>query len=392
MRRLRVGLTGGLASGKSTVAELCRRAGCSVLDADRIVAELYRPGGEGSLAVEQLFGAGMLNADGAVDRPRLAQQVFADPEARRRLEAAIHPLVRQRTGELLASTEGIAVYEATLLVEAGRAGDFDLVVTVEADPELRCARAVARGMAEDAARARLEAQGDGAQRRQKADLVICNDGSPAELEQQVATMLGTLRQRLNAVPPAAAARLQEAVLVTGNRHKLAEAERLLQLRLTCVDLELPEIQSLDLGEVLRAKAEAAWQQLGKPLIVEDTALSLAALNGFPGPLVKWMLASVGAEGIAHTARSLGQIGAEARCGLLYRDASGSLLALGITPGRLMLPPRGDGGFGWDPVFQPLDQERTYAELPPEAKDLLGHRGRAWRSLVEQLEGRTQVSA
>ncbi len=195
MSRLRVGLTGGLASGKSTVARLLAERGCTVLDADQVVAELYQPGGAGARAVAELFGHGMLDGEGAVDRPRLAQRVFADGAARKRLEAAIHPLVRQRTNEMLEGAQGIVVYEATLLVEAGRADDVDLVVSVEASPEDQLARAVARGMDEAAARARLVAQRDGAARRARADLVLENAGSLADLHRKVDELLSELERR-----------------------------------------------------------------------------------------------------------------------------------------------------------------------------------------------------
>ena len=193
MSRLLVGLTGGLASGKTTVARLLAAAGCTVLDADRVVADLYRPEGAGTRAVEELFGPEMLAEDGSVDRPRLGLRVFADESARRRLEAAIHPLVRQRTNELLQQADGIVVYEATLLVEAGRADDFDIVVTVEADPDLRLHRAIVRGLDEAAARARLKAQGDGAARRARADRILLNEGSLEDLEASVGRLYSDLQ-------------------------------------------------------------------------------------------------------------------------------------------------------------------------------------------------------
>lgn len=182
---VRVGLTGGLASGKSTVARRLRERGATVVDADRLVAELYEPGQPGARAAGELFGPEVLDPRGSVERARLAEVVFSDPEARRRLEAAIHPLVRRRFAELAGGRDGVVVLEATLLVEAGYAPDFDRVVTVEADPEVRLGRAVERGMDEAEARRRLRAQGDGAARRDAADVVITNDGDLEELERQV---------------------------------------------------------------------------------------------------------------------------------------------------------------------------------------------------------------
>lgn len=174
------------------------------------------------------------------------------------------------------------------------------------------------------------------------------------------------------------------VLVTGNSSKLAEARRLLP-RLESVAIDLAEIQSLDLEEVLRHKARAAAARVEGPIVVEETGLELAALGGFPGPLVKWMLEAIGPEGIARVAAAQGDTRATARCALLYLDGTTEVIGTGETTGRLVLPPRGEQGFGWDPVFEPEGSERTYGEMAPEEKDTLGHRGRAWRALVLALE-------
>ncbi len=187
-----------------------------------------------------------------------------------------------------------------------------------------------------------------------------------------------------------AASLEGAVFVTGNAAKLEEARRIAGAGLQAVSLDLPEIQSLDLRVVLAAKAEEAWRRLARPLVVEESGLELAALNSFPGPLVKWMLAAVGPRGIALTALSLGDDRATARCALLYRDAEFSLVAEGASAGRLILPPRGSTGFGWDPVFLPEGDTRTYAELAGPEKDALSHRGRAWCSLLRRLEQSSRV--
>ncbi len=178
--------------------------------------------------------------------------------------------------------------------------------------------------------------------------------------------------------------LAGVTFVTGNPDKLAEARRLCGHELAAAELDLPEIQSLDLATVLEAKAEEAYRRLGRPIVVEETGLELRALNGFPGPLVKWMLAAIGADGIARTALAAGDGGARARCMLLYRDGRWRRRAEGVTSGRLVLPPRGSAGFGWDPVFQPDGEGRTYGELTAAEKDRLGHRGRAWRQLLALL--------
>jgi dephospho-CoA kinase len=202
-RALRIGLTGGLAGGKSTVARWLAEAGFQVVDADRLVAELYAPGEAGTEAVRRLFGDEALDERGGVDHRKVADRVFADAEARKALERAIHPLVRDRFVRIAEAATGVVVLEATLLVEAGFAPSFDLVVSVECPAQVRLARAVARGMDEATARARLLAQGDGAVRREAAQRVIDNCGDPDGLRRQTDELVTELR-RLAAedAPPA----------------------------------------------------------------------------------------------------------------------------------------------------------------------------------------------
>jgi dephospho-CoA kinase len=196
---VRVGLTGGLASGKSLVASWFAEAGFQVIDADRVVAGLYRPGEPGVEVVRRLFGEEAIDAAGGVDHARVAERVFAEASARRALEAAIHPLVAARfeamSTEAAQGVTGVIVFEATLLVESGLHRGLDLVVTVEADPERRVARAVARGMAEASARGRLAAQGDGAARRAAADRILDNDDGLGALRAQVDRLIAELRER-----------------------------------------------------------------------------------------------------------------------------------------------------------------------------------------------------
>jgi non-canonical purine NTP pyrophosphatase (RdgB/HAM1 family) len=138
-------------------------------------------------------------------------------------------------------------------------------------------------------------------------------------------------------------------------------------------------------EVLRAKAWYAWDKMQRPVVVEETGLELAAMNGFPGPLVKWMLEAVGAAGIARAALALGEARAKAVCLLMWTDGARTALGRGETAGDLVLPPRGLNGFGWDPVFRPAGKTRTYGELDDVEKDRIGHRGKAWRELLTKLE-------
>ncbi len=199
MKPLLVGLTGGLASGKSTVGRWLAEAGCRVVDADRLVADLYRPGGEGASAVAAVVGGSVLDAAGGVDHAALARRFFSDPELRHRVEGAVHPLVRRRFAELAgAALEPIVVLEATRLVEAGYPPDFDLVVSVESPIDSQLARAVARGLVETAARGRLVAQGDGAARRAAAGIVLNNDGTLEDLRAQFDALLSELDRRARA--------------------------------------------------------------------------------------------------------------------------------------------------------------------------------------------------
>ncbi|WP_222263698.1 dephospho-CoA kinase [Modestobacter marinus] len=184
---LRIGLTGGIGSGKSTVAALLAERGAVVVDADRIAREVVEPGTPGLAAVAEAFGPGVLTADGALDRPALAGVVFADPAARARLDGIVHPLVRARAAELVAAApaDAVVVQDVPLLVETGQARSYDLVLVVEADPEIRVRRLVGRGLAEEDARARIASQATDAQRRAVADVVLSNDGDREHLAAQV---------------------------------------------------------------------------------------------------------------------------------------------------------------------------------------------------------------
>lgn len=191
----RVGLTGGIASGKSTVGRLLAEAGFRVIDADRLVAEIYGPGEEGTEAVRELLGDEFLDPDGAVDHAAVAARIFADEDARAQIEAAIHPLVRHRFAALAAGTDDVVVLEATLLVESGFGEDFDLVVSVEAGSDVRFARAVARGADPDDTRARMAAQGTGAARRAGAHWLVLNNGTPEGLAAVVDHLIAEIRRR-----------------------------------------------------------------------------------------------------------------------------------------------------------------------------------------------------
>jgi dephospho-CoA kinase len=184
---LRIGLTGGIGSGKSTVSALLAKRGAVVIDADRIAREVVEPGTPGLAAVVEAFGTRVLNADGSLDRPGLAAVVFTDPAARTRLDGIVHPLVRARAAELAAAApdDAVVVHDVPLLVETGQAGSYDLVLVVQAEVETRVQRLVRRGLSEADARARIAAQADDEQRRAVADVVVDNSGTEDELAAQV---------------------------------------------------------------------------------------------------------------------------------------------------------------------------------------------------------------
>jgi dephospho-CoA kinase len=184
---LRIGLTGGIGSGKSTVSRLLGEHGAVVVDADVIAREVVAPGTPGLAAIVEAFGPTVLAADGSLDRPGLAAVVFADPEARRRLDGIVHPLVRARAGELEAAApaDAVVVHDVPLLAETGQGSSYDLVVVVEADPAVRVARLVQRGLTADDARARIAVQATDEQRRAIADVVLDNSGTPEQLAGQV---------------------------------------------------------------------------------------------------------------------------------------------------------------------------------------------------------------
>jgi len=181
-----VGLTGGLASGKSSVAGIFERLGAEVFDCDEHVHELYLPGGAGALDVAFLFGDSLLDADGGVDRTRLAELVLADPVARARLEGAIHPLVRHGVERWLATLgpRVVAVVEAALMVETGSWRNYDFLAVVSCDPGLQIDRAVARGVPPERAKALLDAQMPLEEKLRMAQIVIDNSGTRDQLDAQ----------------------------------------------------------------------------------------------------------------------------------------------------------------------------------------------------------------
>ena len=197
---LRVGLTGGLASGKSSVARTLHGLGCVTIDADAIVSRLYRPGAAGHEAIVRVYGREILRPDGEIDRPKIAAIAFATDEEAQKLNALIHPLVAEEEARLVEAERSrfpdrdrIFIVEATLLLEAGGKQRYDKIVVVDVDPETQIERAVKRGMDRRDAEQRMARQMPREQRLALADYVIDNSGDPRRTEIETHRVFERLR-------------------------------------------------------------------------------------------------------------------------------------------------------------------------------------------------------
>jgi dephospho-CoA kinase len=193
-----LGLPGGIATGKSTFAALLRARGIPVVDADALAREVVAPGAPALAEIARAFGEGVIGPDGALDRKRMGALVFADPEARRRLEAITHPAIRtamaEETARLAAEGHPLAFYDAPLLYEVGLDAVLEAVVVVWAPPAVQRARLAARdGLDDAAAGARLAAQLPVDEKAARADFVVANDGDPAALAGKADRLLEDLR-------------------------------------------------------------------------------------------------------------------------------------------------------------------------------------------------------
>ncbi|MEY3316999.1 MAG: hypothetical protein RLZZ503_201 [Actinomycetota bacterium] len=175
-----IGLTGGIAAGKTTVAAHWVSLGGIEIDADKLAREVVEPGTKGLEQIKQVFGSSVLNADGSLDRQKLGELIFNDPEKRLALEGIVHPLVRQRAGELLAELpeDSMVIYTVPLLVEANVSLPFDVIVSVEAPEADRVKRLVSsRGMSTEQALARIKSQASAIERAAAADYIL-NSNQP----------------------------------------------------------------------------------------------------------------------------------------------------------------------------------------------------------------------
>jgi dephospho-CoA kinase len=192
---VRVGLTGGVASGKSTVSAMLAELGAVVIDADLLAREVVAPGTDGLREIAATFGPHVLTEDGALDRPAMGALIFSDEQARRKLEAIIHPRVRARGAELeaAASPDAVVVHDIPLLTETGQAGSFDAVIVVDVPVEVQVDRMTRlRGMSPEDAEGRVKAQASRDQRLAVASYVIENTGTLEDLRDRVTEVFAEL--------------------------------------------------------------------------------------------------------------------------------------------------------------------------------------------------------
>lgn len=194
-RAYRVGLTGGIGSGKSAVGHMLTDRGAVVIDADQVARDVVAPGTDGLAALVSEFGPQILAPDGSLDRPGLARYAFADEQATARLNAIVHPLIAERTATLMGAVGpgSIIVHEVPLLAELGLASAYDLVVVVDAPDEVRLARLIDRGMEPGDAAARMGSQASREDRLAIADVVLDNAGTQDELSAQVDALWAQIR-------------------------------------------------------------------------------------------------------------------------------------------------------------------------------------------------------
>jgi dephospho-CoA kinase len=200
---LRVGLTGGIASGKSTIVRMLAGLGCITVDADAIVARLYRPGEAGHEVIIETYGTEILQPDGEIDRKKLADIAFSTPENAKKLNALIHPLVIAEQARLFRDADergedAVYIVEATLLLESGGRQRFDRIVVVDVDPQVQMARAIGRGVTPEEATRRIANQMPREERLRHADYVIDNNGGEGAALAEAARVYELLRADLEA--------------------------------------------------------------------------------------------------------------------------------------------------------------------------------------------------
>lgn len=174
--------------------------------------------------------------------------------------------------------------------------------------------------------------------------------------------------------------------VTSNQNKLAEARGIIGGDIDRIDLDIPEIQAIDVSEVVEDKARKAYEQVHQPVLVEDTGLYINAWNGFPGALIRWVLKSVGNDGICKLLQNYQDRSAYAKTSVCFYDGSQFRTFDGRIEGIITDSPRGNQGFGWDPIFQPRGYNSTFAEMSEEEKNGISMRKEAFLKLKAYFDG------
>ncbi len=281
---LTTAVTGGIGSGKSTVSAVLRDLGAVVADSDRLAREVVAPGTAGLAAIVGAFGPTVLTPDGALDRPALAAVVFADPAARRTLEAITHPRVRARFEQIRAAApaDAIVVNDIPLLVDLAVAATFHLVVGVRADQERRVGRLVGRGLTEADARARIAAQLTDDQRAPLCDVVLDNDGAPDELAEQVRGLWAKRLMPFEANVRAGRRAVRGPVALVGHRPSWAADGRRLAARISaaCGGRRVDHIGSTAIPGMPAKDVLDLQLAVESPATADELAPALAAA-GFP---------------------------------------------------------------------------------------------------------------
>jgi len=190
------------------------------------------------------------------------------------------------------------------------------------------------------------------------------------------------RKSAPAEPPPKPA--EKLILVSSNPNKGIEAERILGVPVLRVSIVLPEIQAATVEDITRYKLEVARTKGYGRLVVEDVSLGFNALGNFPGPYVRWLLEAAGGTGLGAIAYGLLDRSARAECCVAYWDGKQPHMFCGEVNGEIIVDPRGERNFGWDAWFQPRGSSKTFAEMTPEEKDAISHRGIAYRKLADHL--------
>lgn len=176
-------------------------------------------------------------------------------------------------------------------------------------------------------------------------------------------------------------------LATGNKHKAKEVERILNIPLEIKEIELDEIQEINLEKVALHKLNQAYELVKKPVIVDDVSVEIDAWGGFPGPLVKWLVKAGNGNASLVLRMLKGEKNRKAKVKLAvgFHDGKKAHIFIGEVEGRISEEMKGKSGFGWDPVFIPNGQKKTYAQMSFEEKDRVSHRGKALRKLHDFLK-------